>query len=34
VVDLEETTCELDLGNSERGYVEAAVNTVLKIQFY
>jgi hypothetical protein len=34
VVDLEESTCELDLGNSERSYLEAAVNSVLKIQFY
>lgn len=33
LVDLEGTTCELDLGNSERGYVEAAVNPVLKIKF-
>jgi hypothetical protein len=33
VVDLEETKCERDLGNSERGYVEAVVNTEMKIQF-
>jgi hypothetical protein len=33
MVDLEETTCELDLGKLERGYVEVTVNSVLKIQF-
>jgi hypothetical protein len=32
VVNLEETKCERDLGNSKRGYVEAAVNIVMKIQ--
>ena len=33
MLDLEETTGELDLGNSEGDFVEAAVNTVTKIQF-
>jgi len=33
VVDLEESTRELVLDGLERGYVEATVNTVMKIQF-
>jgi hypothetical protein len=32
-VDLEESTRELDLDGSERYYVEAAVNTLMKIKF-